>query len=147
MRAPKTILVATDFSDAAEAALDHAVVLAAKLGAKVVLLHAYELPMVGYPDGMLVPNHEMTLRIVGWAEKELAECVAARRDADVPIELLLRQSDPREAILSVAKERDADLIVVGTHGRRGIVRALLGSIAESVVRTSPVPVLTVHAPA
>jgi nucleotide-binding universal stress UspA family protein len=58
---------------------------------------------------------------------------------------LLKQADPREAILTAAQELSADLVIMGTHGRHGIARALIGSVAEAIVRVSPVPVLTVHA--
>jgi nucleotide-binding universal stress UspA family protein len=60
-------------------------------------------------------------------------------------ESVLVRGDPCEGILHVARERNADLIVMGTHGRRGLSRAFLGSVAERVVRTSPTPVLTVGA--
>ena len=57
----------------------------------------------------------------------------------------LKQADAREAILETAEEVSADVVFMGTHGRRGIARVLIGSVAEAVVRASPVPVLTVHA--
>ena len=145
MNVPKILLVPTDFSVAGEAALDHAVGLASRLGAKVYVLHAYQLPVVGFPDGVLVPTAEIASRIVTWAQGELAACVAKRKASGIEIVPILKQADPREAVLAVAEEVSADLIVMGTHGRRGIARALIGSVAESVVRTSPVPVMTVHA--
>jgi nucleotide-binding universal stress UspA family protein len=145
MKTPQILLVATDFGAAAEAALDHAVGLAEKLDAKVFLLHAYELPMVGFPDGMLLPSAEMATRIIAEAEKGLAAAVAKRKGSSVTIVPMLKQADAREAILAAAFDLSADLVVMGTHGRRGIARALIGSVAEAVVRVSPVPVLTVHA--
>lgn len=145
MNLPKIILVPTDFSVASEAALDHAIGLASKLGGKVYVLHAYQLPVVGFPDGVLVPTAEIASRVISWAQTELAACVAKRKASGVEILPILKQADPREAALAVAEEISADLIVMGTHGRRGIARALIGSVAESVVRTSAVPVMTVHA--
>lgn len=145
MKTPKTILVPTDFSVPAETALDHALDLAAKLDAKVYVLHGYVLPIFGFPDGVLLPNAEIASRIATWAQTELDACVAKRKESSVSITPLLRQGDPRELVLSVAKEIGADLVVMGTHGRRGLSRALIGSTTESVVRTSPVPVMTVHA--
>jgi nucleotide-binding universal stress UspA family protein len=145
MNSPKIILVPTDFSVAAETALDHALALAAKLGAKVFLLHAYALPVIGFPDGTLIPSAAIASGIINRAEKELADCVAKRRESGVEIVPLLKQADPREAILATAHDLSADLVVMGTHGRRGIARALIGSVAEAIVRVSPVPVLTVHA--
>jgi nucleotide-binding universal stress UspA family protein len=144
MNLPKIILVPTDFSVAAETALDSALALASKLGAKVYVLHAYQLPVVGFPDGVLVPTAEIASRVVSWAQSELAACVAKRKESGVEIVSILKQADAREAVLAVAEEVGADLVVMGTHGRRGIARALIGSVAESVVRTSPVPVMTVH---
>ena len=147
MKTPKVILVPTDFSVAAETALDHALALASTLGAKVYLLHAYALPIIGFPDGTLIPSAEIASRIINDAEKALAACVAKRRESSVEIVPLLKQADPREAILAAAQELSADLVIMGTHGRRGIARALIGSVAEAIVRVSPVPVLTVHAAA
>jgi nucleotide-binding universal stress UspA family protein len=145
MNLPKIILVPTDFSVASEAALDQAIGLASKLGGKVYVLHAYQLPVVGFPDGVLVPTAEIASRVISWAQGELAACVAKRKECGVELLPILKQADPREAALAVAEEISADLIVMGTHGRRGIARALIGSVAESVVRTSAVPVMTVHA--
>lgn len=145
MKTPKVILVPTDFSLPAETALDRALDLAAKLDAKVFVLHAYELPVVGFPDGVLLPSAEIASRIVTWAQTELDKSMAKRKESSVTITPLLRQGDPRELVLSVAEEVHADLIVMGTHGRRGLARALIGSTTESLVRTSPIPVMTVHA--
>ena len=147
MSAPKVILVPTDFSVSAETALDYALQLAAKLGAKVYVMHAYQLPVVGFPDGVLLPTAEIATKIISWAQSQLAACVARRKESSVEIVPVLKQADPREAVLSAAEDLSADLVVMGTHGRRGLARALIGSVAESVVRTSTVPVLTVHAAA
>ncbi len=147
MKTPQILLVPTDFSVAAETALDHALSLAAALGAKVYLLHAYELPIIGFPDGTLVPSAEIASRIVNAAQKELADCVAKRKESRVTIVPMLKQADAREAILAAVQDISADLVIMGTHGRRGIARALIGSVAEAVVRVCPVPVLTVHAAA
>jgi nucleotide-binding universal stress UspA family protein len=145
MSLPKTILVPTDFSEPASAALDYAVTFAEKTKAKVYLLHAYQLPVMGFPDGMIVAS-DLTGRILGAANKALDECMTKYAGRDVEMVPLVKQADPREAVIAVAKDVTADLIVMGTHGRRGIARALIGSVTESVVRTSPVPVLTVHGP-
>ena len=147
MALPKIILVPTDFSTAADAALARAVDLAATLGAKVYVMHAYQLPIVGFPEGVLVPTADMATRIITWAQKELAASIARYQGRGVELVSMLEQADPRAATLSVAEEISADLIVMGTHGRRGVARALIGSLAEHIVRSAPVPVLTVHAPA
>jgi nucleotide-binding universal stress UspA family protein len=146
MDTPKIILVPTDFSAAAETALEQAIALASKLDAKVFLLHSYELPMIGFPDGMLVASAEIATRIISDAEKALAASIAKHKESKVAIVSLLKQADAREAILAAVEDLSVDLVVMGTHGRKGVARALIGSVAEAVVRVSPVPVLTVHAP-
>lgn len=146
MSPPKIILVPTDFSVAAESALDYALELAAKLGAKVYVMHAYQLPVVGFPDGVLLPSAEIATKIISFAQSQLAACVAKRQQqSSVDIVPLLKQEDPRDAVIAAAEELSADLVIMGTHGRRGLVRALIGSVAEAVIRTSTIPVLTVHA--
>jgi nucleotide-binding universal stress UspA family protein len=144
MRTPKNILVPVDFGEASDAALAYAVDLAEGTDAKVFVLHTFEIPIVGLPDGVVAATAELTGRIVNAAQKALDDAVKRFAGRKVPITSLLKQGDAREIILAQAKELGADLIVIGTHGRRGIARALIGSVAESVVRTSPVPVLTVH---
>lgn len=149
MSVPKKILVATDFSAAAEAALDYALGLAAALGATVYVVHAYQLPLglVAFPPGVPVPSADIASRIVDSAHEDLAACVAKRKGTNVELVPMLEHADPREAVLIAAKKVSADLVIMGTHGRRGIARALIGSVAEAVVRASPVPVMTLHAAA
>lgn len=146
MRTPRTILVPIDFGDASTAALDYAVGLVEGTDAKVYVLHTFEIPIVGLPDGVVAATAELTSRIVNAAQRALDDTVARYRDRKVWLKPLLKQGDAREVIIAQTKELGAELICIGTHGRRGIARALIGSIAESVLRTSPVPVLTVHGP-
>jgi nucleotide-binding universal stress UspA family protein len=145
MRTPRTILVPIDFGDASIAALDYAVDLADGADAKVYVLHTFEIPLVGLPDGLIVATAELTTRIVDVAQKALDDALRRYDGRNVVVTPLLRQGDPREVIVRLAEELGADLVCMGTHGRRGIERALLGSVAESVVRTSRAPVLTTHA--
>lgn len=147
MTTPRTILVPIDFGDASNVALDFAVDLVEGTDAKVYVLHTFEIPLIGLPDGVVAATAESTSRIVNAAQRALDDVAARYTDRKVAVKTLLEQGDAREVILARAKELGADLICIGTHGRRGIARALIGSIAESVVRTSPVPVLTVHGPA
>jgi nucleotide-binding universal stress UspA family protein len=144
MPLPKTILVPVDFSDTSERALDYAVDLAKQLGAKVVVMHAYELPVYGFPDGAFVATVEMATRIMNGAQAGLQAEVDKRKSSGVEIKTVLRQGIPVDEVHSVADEVKADLIVVGTHGRRGLARALLGSVAENVIRTSMRPVLAIR---
>jgi len=147
MRQPKRILVATDFSDTANAAFDYAVDLAKLLGAKVTAVHAYELPVYGFPNGALVASVEMTTRIMTAAQEALDSACKARASRGVEIAPVVRQGITWEEVHRVAEEIDADLIVIGTHGRKGLSRALLGSVAEKIIRTATRPVLTIHVPA
>lgn len=142
---PRIILVPTDFSVCAETALDYALQIAARVGAKVYVMHAYQLPVVGFPDGVLLPTASVASGILTWAQGQLAACVARRKESSVEIIPVLKQADARAAVLEAADELSADLVVMGTHGRHGLARALIGSVAEAVVRTSTVPVLTIHA--
>jgi nucleotide-binding universal stress UspA family protein len=143
--APRRILVATDFTDGSERALDWAIELAAPIGASVVVLHAYEVPVMGFPDGAMVASADVAASIVEAAKVALERTVEARRGLGVPLEAVLRAGLAWQEIASVAHELHADLIAVGTHGRTGVARAFLGSIAEKVIRTSDRPVAVIHA--
>jgi nucleotide-binding universal stress UspA family protein len=139
MRVPQTILVATDFSAHAEAALDLAISLADKLGAKITLLNVIGVPTLA--DVGVAVASTMIDRVI--AENSEALDLLARRAA-VPIDTQIKIGDARDTIVETAQALGADLIVMGTHGRRGLGRLALGSIAESVVRIAPCPVLTVR---
>jgi nucleotide-binding universal stress UspA family protein len=140
---PRHILVPHDFSDTAEHALSFAVDLASKLGADITLVHAYEVPNYGYPDGVAVAV-DVVGNIQRAAESALEGVATRVRRSGVEVRALLRQGAPWSEIDASAEETRADLIVMGTHGRHGLARALLGSVAEKVVRTAPCPVLTVR---
>ncbi len=141
MALPKTLLVPTDFSDPAAAALDYAVELAGAFGASIVLLHAFELPIDAVHDPALGGKEAQDRRILD----ALDGLVSTSKGARVPIRSCVERADPWRAILDVSERENVDLVVMGTHGRRGLPRALLGSVAEKVVRTSAVPVLVVPA--
>jgi nucleotide-binding universal stress UspA family protein len=138
-----TILVPVDFGPQSERAVDYAVNLAEQLGASVHVMSAFELPIT-FPEGAYVISSEMTSSLIEASQAALNGACARVKDRNVPSTSPLEQGDPREAILRVARERKVDLIVMGTHGRKGIVRALIGSTAEAVIRASETPVLTVH---
>jgi nucleotide-binding universal stress UspA family protein len=140
----KTILVAVDFSDSSEAALAYAVELAKPLGARLVVMHSYELPVYGFPDGALVASVEVATRIMEGAQTGL-EGMVERYKGEAQLDTMVRQGVPWEEVRAVAEEVDAEMVVIGTHGRKGIARALLGSVAEKILRTSTRPVLAVHA--
>lgn len=143
MKSPKTILVPIDFSTYSEQALDYALMLAGELGATVHLINVIGLPAMGAPEIGLAFSASMIQQVTVENKAALDTLAAARKDGKVG-QALVRTGDARDVILHVAEELGADMIVMGTHGRRGISRALLGSVAEMVVRNSPVPVLTVR---
>ncbi|HVK76881.1 MAG TPA: universal stress protein [Kofleriaceae bacterium] len=148
-----TILVPHDFSGCADRAAALAHDVAKVHGARVVLLHVVQLPVlmadsegvVGPPDTE-VPMPARDYAMLG-ARTKLAELADRLGRDGVAVDLQVVEGDPtREIAASVARDR-ADLIVMGTHGRTGLAHAALGSVAETVVRTSDVPVLTVRVPA
>jgi nucleotide-binding universal stress UspA family protein len=140
----KRILVPTDFTDTSDRALDWALNLAGRLGGAVTVLHAYEIPVIGFPDGAIIATPEIAGRIADASRAALDAAVAKRRGGPVPIDGVIREGVAWEAINAMADELDADMIVIGTHGRRGLARALLGSVAENVVRTAHRPVVTIR---
>lgn len=141
----KTILVAVDFSETAQRALDAALELASRFDGRVILLHSYEIPALGFPDGVMVASSEIVSGISNSAQNALRE-LAQKNQGRAPIEILLKTGVPYETIGEVAEEKNVDLVVIGTHGRRGIARALLGSVAENVIRTCTRPILVIHGP-
>ena len=144
MKLPKTILVPIDFSEGSAAALDYATGLAAKLDAKIILLNVIGVEVLGAEYGMPVAASTIEL-IYDTNQQALDKLVTANKDKVSFARTLIETGDPRTTIEGVAKQNGADLIVMGTHGRRGLRRFLIGSVAESVVRTAPCPVLLVRA--
>jgi nucleotide-binding universal stress UspA family protein len=144
----KKILCATDFSSCAESALAEALRLARALGAELVLLHvAADAPL--FREG-LAGSKEVRRVFEAqreWAKATLEERAADCRGAGVPTLALVVSGVPFEQILTTAETEAVDLIVLGTHGRGGLGRWLLGSVADRVVRSARCPVLTVREPA
>ena len=138
------ILVATDFAAASDRALEVAVQLARDQRSRLTILHVCEIPGYAYagiefsPVDLLAPIAEV-------AEKRLDNLVAATRQRFPEVAGAFKLGSPHEQVLSVAAALGCDLVVLGTHGRRGLAHAAVGSVAEKVVRLCPVPVLTVHA--
>ena len=127
------IVCPVDFSEESRAALRVAVDLATRFGASLTLMHAH-----GRHAHIADEQHRDSGTLEKW--KAEAEAMGATR---VSIESI--PGDPRIAIVEHAQQSGFDLIVMGTHGRTGRERLLIGSVAENVVRSSRVPVLTVHA--
>ena len=140
---PKRILVPTDLSEGAAQALDYACELARTLDAEVHLLNVVGVPSLGVPELGVALAATMIDQLVVENQTALDDLVQTRCTARTG-PAMVRSGDPREVITRTAEEIGADLIVMGTHGRRGISRALLGSVAETVVRSAPCAVLTVR---
>jgi nucleotide-binding universal stress UspA family protein len=137
----KTILVAVDFQEASLEALSLAQDLAERLAMEVTALHVYTIPIVVYPgfDPIVAPGLPEEIAA---AAKQSMDRLATSRGGIKP---LVRSGDPAAQILKAIDEVRPAMVVLGTHGRKGLSHLLLGSVAEKVVRSSPAPVLTVHA--
>ena len=147
MKLPKTVLVPSDFSAPSESALDYALSLAQWLEGTVHVVHAYQNPGLVWPDPYTVIGAETMEIIENASKKALAELLERKQAKGVRLEGHVRLGDPRTMLEMVASELHADLICMGTHGRRGLTHLLLGSVAEYTVRTSKIPVLTLRGPA
>lgn len=141
----KKILMPTDFSSCAGSALGHAVALAEQFGAELHLLHVVVLHQDDpHNPGYTFPGlDELHQRMEEVASSEMQRWVADPRAAGLKVvEAQTRHIAAAPAILDYAARENIDLIVLGTHGRRGLRRFLLGSVTEEVVRSASCPVLT-----
>jgi nucleotide-binding universal stress UspA family protein len=140
-----TLVVGVDFSPPSRKALDAAVDLAEELGAALVLVHATTPLPVGAKRGHLDPVTQLRSELDAADVAKLAATWAKEAGRKVKVEVVAREGKPADVILDVAKARKARCVVVGSHGRTGIKRAVLGSVADAVVKGSPIPVLVVPA--
>ena len=133
----RKILCPTDFSPASDAAFEFAATLARQYGASLLIVHVQEPPAayqgVQWRDGAIHPNREDLEAALRKIEPPFSE---------VDSQYHLLAGDAAESIVRLAQEQEADLIVLGTQGRTGLAGVLMGSVAEAVVRQSPLPVLT-----
>lgn len=142
----KHILVPVDFSKGSDRAVAQAEQLAAALGAKIELFHAYQLPVFALPDSSVTVSPTYIADLTDRAQQELNRHRDALAARGVIATAKLLEGNAAEAIVERAQAIGASMIVLGTHGRSGFRRFLLGSTAERVVRMATVPVLTVHLP-
>lgn len=137
----KTILHPTDFSKPSEYALQLACALARDYHARLVVLHVALPPVVIYGEGVIPVEPQ------GYWDQLRAQLQRVVSSvSDLPVESRLIEGEPAVEILRLAAELPSDLIVLGTHGRTGLSRLLMGSVAEQVVRKAACPVLTVKMP-
>ena len=147
MTAFRRILLATDFSEASAPAVELGVKLARSWRAQLLAAHVFEeprLPELSFAHVRLYEEFESKIRAD--ASRQLAEVAGRARAERIETEELLLRGFADEAIVQAAREKAADLILIGTHGRRGAGRFFLGSVAASVIATAPCPVLTVRGP-
>jgi nucleotide-binding universal stress UspA family protein len=134
--AQKTILFPTDFSTASDAALVHAESLARQMNARLLIVHVEEPPLA-YGGGELYyglpePSSERILKMLEDVKPS---------DPSVPYTHRLTMGDPAGEVVRIAEDEGVEMIIIGTHGRTGMTRLLMGSVAEAIVRRAPCPVL------
>jgi universal stress protein A len=138
----RTIFCAHDFSDTAKLALEQALRIARRHGARLVLAHIVEpIPLGPYP-AVMAPQNDLAIRDL--AAKRLGELAASIRTDALEVESRVHLGQPGPQLIAAAEDEGADLFVIGTRGLTGFKHLLLGSTAEYVVRRSACPVLTVH---
>ena len=144
----KKILYPTDFSELSVGAINHAVLLAEKFGAKLHILHvvdqAYQYWMAMGPE--TVPVGPTPEEMLATAKKQMAGFIAEHVPEKLKATTELVSGRPFMEIIRIARAQKMDLIVIGTHGRGALTQMLLGSVAEKVIRKAPCPVLSVREP-
>jgi nucleotide-binding universal stress UspA family protein len=139
------LMHATDFSPRAHAALRHAAELSGRLGCPLLILSCYVIPAYPLPEGAIIPSPSTLADDLGRTAKALEdEKRTAIELGAVGVETLVVEGTPASEIVRVARDRFVDMIIIGTHGRGAFTRALLGSVADKVIRTASCPVLVVH---
>jgi len=146
MKGVRRILHPTDFSRASGAAFLKAVALAKESRAQLLLVHVLLPPTPFIGDGYISPKtyEELEASARRGAQRELAKVVAKAQKAKARVKAVLLEGVPYDRIARAARSKRADLIVMGTHGRSGLSKFFLGSVAERVIALAPCPVLTVR---
>jgi nucleotide-binding universal stress UspA family protein len=140
------ILVPTDFSDGSAEAFETALSMAGDTGARLTLFHVQNMPGVGLPDVIMPIAPEMLRHIEHSLELILSQLVdrAHARGVEADYKSIIGSGGTAAAICRAAGELGVDLVVIGAHGKGGLGHAIIGSVAEKVVRRAPCPVLTVR---
>jgi universal stress protein A len=142
----RRILVPVDFSPLSDAAFEYALGLARKLDARLILLHVFQVPAFAYPDASIPLPAQTLLDAEHQARVHLGKLEVRAGEGGVPASSLLHEGAPFVEIVRTARAQNVELIIMSTHGRTGLRHALLGSVAEKVVRKAPCPVLVVRLP-
>jgi nucleotide-binding universal stress UspA family protein len=139
----KKILCPIDYSECSAKALRYAAGLALKDSSRLYLMHVIDKRIYEYEE----PMYEALPRPDEARLKEkLTESIPKEIRSDINVETIVTAGIPANEIINAAREKEVDVIVMGTHGRTGIAHAVMGSVAENVVRSAPCPVLTVRHP-
>lgn len=142
----KKILLATDFSECSEEAAKYAIELCRYFKSELCVLHVVSTMhyrQYDFAELQIDPNADELLEI---AKREMEDVLPPEIKEELHVEAVTLRGIPYAEICDVAKQKDVDMIVLGTHGRTGLQHLLLGSVAEKVVRIAPCPVLTVKHP-
>lgn len=137
----KNILVPTDLTELSLKSLQYAVPFAKQFGAKITLLHVVE--PTAYTPGLPYPAALGAAHLAVIVSR-LAEISSGHIDSEIPVDQIIRHGFTFENIMDVARETRTDLIITTTHGSSGLKHALMGSIAESIARSAPCPVLVIR---
>lgn len=136
-----TLLLATDLSPASEAATEQALGLARRLGAAILAVSAIDPGALRLAGGRFGARID---QVRAAREREAQALVRRGRELGIPITFLIWQGDPGEVIVEAAGSEGVEMIVIGSHGLKGVQRALIGSVSDHVVRHAPCPVLVVR---
>ena len=140
----RNLLCPIDFSDVSNHAFKIATDLAATFKANLHVMHVFQMPASSIPEGAYEVPDDMEDSIRDHFSKRLDELVKIHSTPGINITTSLHTGFPHIEIIDSANETNADMIVMGTHGRTGFSQVLLGSVAERVIRTSDIPVLTIR---
>jgi len=143
----RRIVVPTDFSACSEEAWALARRIAGAVGSEIVLVHVFvEPPSYGEASFPVDSAWQVIESARKWVEEELEKWAGAARSKGISVRTLVRTGSAYQEIVNLATDERADLVAMGTHGRSGMSRLLLGSVADRVIRLAPCPVLTVRKP-
>jgi nucleotide-binding universal stress UspA family protein len=146
MKAFTRIMVATDFTPASKPAFRRALELARGNGAELIVTHAYAPPNLAQAEAVAPGVYEeWETKVRTDTERQLEGLVEDARQAGTNARAVAVSGEPEEAITDAARNHGADLLVMGTRGRKGVARFFLGSVASRVISTAPCPVMTVRA--
>lgn len=142
----KNILCPIDYSVYSEMALKYAIEFAEKYQAKLCLIHVLDIRVYDINNPDLYDVNIVDEETIAKLRERLLRCVTDDTRGKIAVEARIIQGVPFAEIIKISKEYKIDLIVIGTHGRTGISHAIMGSVAEKVVRKAPCPVLTIRHP-